>query len=65
MKTLVVQLAHRPWPFVACLLVYLGFIGPALISATNTLAVLAGIGLLVLFAAWGYVLLRHYLRHKE
>jgi hypothetical protein len=65
MKTLVDQLAHRLWPFVVCLLLYVGFIGPELISATSTLAVLAGLVLLALLVAWGYVLLRRGFTHKE
>ncbi|WP_114239596.1 hypothetical protein [Dyella sp. C9] len=65
MKTLVDWLAHRLWPFVVCLLLYVGFVGPALISAVSTVAVLAGLALLVLLVAWGIVLLRHGFTHKE
>jgi hypothetical protein len=65
MKTLVDQLAHRLSPFVVCLLLYVGFIGPELISATSTLAVLTGLVLLALLVAWGYVLLRRGFTHKE
>jgi membrane protein DedA with SNARE-associated domain len=65
MRTLVDWLAHRLWPFVVCLLLYVGFIGPELISATSTLAVLLGLALLVLLVAWGYVLLRRGFSHKE
>jgi len=65
MKTLVDWLAHRLWPFVVCLLLYVGFIGPELISARNTFAVLAGLALLVLLAAWGFVLVRRGVTHKE
>ncbi len=65
MKTLVNWLAHRPWPFVVCLLVYVAVIGPELISAANTPGVLVGLGLLALLAAWGYVVLRRALSHKE
>jgi hypothetical protein len=65
MKTLLDWLAHRLWPFVVCLLLYVGFIGPELISATSTLAVLAGLALLALLVAWGVVLLRRGFIHKE
>ena len=65
MNTLVNWLAHRPWPFVVCLLVYVAVIGPELISAANTPAVLVGLGLLGLLAAWGYAVLRRVLSHKE
>jgi hypothetical protein len=65
MKTLIDRLAHRLWPFVVCLLLYVGFIGPELISATSTLAVLAGLALLALLVAWGIVLLRRGFIHKE
>ncbi len=65
MKTLVDWLAHRLWPFVVCLLLYLGFIGPALISAPSTIAVLGGLALLALLVAWGIVLLRRGFTHKE
>lgn len=56
---------RRPWAFVACLLAYVGFVGPTLISATSTVSVLAGLGLLILLAAWGFALLRRVLSHKE
>lgn len=65
MNTLVDWLAHRPWPFAACLLLYVGFIGPELISAQSTLAVLGGLALLALLAAWGIVLLRRGFTHEE
>jgi hypothetical protein len=65
MKTLIDWLAHRLWPFVICLLLYIGFIGPELISASSTFAVLAGLTLLALLAAWGFVLLRRGFTHKE
>jgi len=65
MKTFVNWLAHRWWLFVVCLLVYVAVIGPELISAARTSAVFAGIGLLVVLAAWGYVALRRVLSHKE
>ena len=65
MKTLVDWLAHRLWPFVVCLLLYVAVIGPELISAASTLAVLIGLVLLALLLAWGYVLLRRGFTHKE
>jgi hypothetical protein len=65
MKTLVDWLAHRLWPFVACLLLYIGFVGPELISAASTTAVLLGLVLLALLVAWGIVLLRRGFTHKE
>lgn len=65
MKTLVDWLAHRPWPFVVCLLLYVGFIGPELISAASTTAVLLGLVFLALLMAWGVLLLRHGFTHKE
>lgn len=65
MKTLIDWLVHRLWPFVVCLLLYVGFIGPELISASSTLAVLAGLALLALLVAWGVVLLRRGFVHKE
>ncbi|MFC4529040.1 hypothetical protein ISN76_18535 [Dyella halodurans] len=65
MKTFVNWLAHRWWPFVVCLLVYVAVIGPELISAARTSAVLVGIGLLVVLVAWGYVVLRQVISHKE
>jgi hypothetical protein len=65
MKTFVNWLAHRWWLFVACLLAYVAVIGPELMSAARTSAVLVGIGLLVVLTAWGYVVLRRVLSHKE
>jgi hypothetical protein len=65
MKLLVDRLAHRLWPFVVCLLLYVGFIGPELISAASTFAVLVGLVLLALLVTWGVVLLRHGFTHKE
>jgi hypothetical protein len=65
MKTLVDWLAHRLWPFVVCLLLYVAVIGPELISAASTLAVLIGLVLLALLLAWGYLLLRRGFTHKE
>ena len=65
MKTLVDRLARRLWPFVVCLLLYVGFIGPELISASSTMAVLAGLLIPALLVAWGIVLLRRGFTHKE
>jgi hypothetical protein len=65
MTTLVDWLAHRLWPFVVCLLLYIAVIGPELISAASTLAVLIGLVLLALLLAWGYLLLRRGFTHKE
>ena len=65
MKTLVDWLARRLWPFVFCLLLYVGVIGPELISAASTLAVVVGLMLLILLLTWGYLLLRRGFTHKE
>lgn len=65
MKTWWYRAIGSPWLLAACTVLYLGFVGPQLISAASTFAVLAGIVLLVLFAAWGYVLLVRHLRQKE
>lgn len=65
MKTLVDWLSHRLWPFVICLLLYVAVIGPELISAASTLAVLMGLALLAVLLAWGYLLLRRGFTHKE
>jgi hypothetical protein len=65
MKTHLDQLTRRLWPFVVCLLLYAGFIGPELISADSTLAVLVGLALLALLVAWGIALLRRASTHKE
>ena len=65
MKTLVDWLAQRLWPFVICLLLYVAVVGPALISAASTLAVVVGLALLALLMAWGYLLLRRGFTHKE
>ncbi|AIF45921.1 hypothetical protein [Dyella japonica] len=65
MKTLVDWLARRLWPYVFCLVLYVGAIGPALISAASTAAVIAGLVLLVLLLAWGGLLLRRGFTHKE
>ncbi|ULU25665.1 hypothetical protein [Dyella terrae] len=65
MKTLVDWPARRLWPFVFCLLLYVGLIGPELISAASTLAVVVGLVVLALLLAWGYLLLRRGFTHKE
>ncbi len=65
MKTFFDWLAHRLWPFVVCLLLYVGFIGPELMSATSAIAELAALALLVLLVAWAVVLLRGGFVHKE
>ncbi len=65
MKALFARALASRWLFALCLLLYVGFVGPQLISATSTFAVLAGLGLLGLLAAWSYRLLRRFLRHKE
>jgi ABC-type Na+ efflux pump permease subunit len=62
MKALLARALDSPWLLAFCVLLYLGFVGPQLISATSTLAVIAG---LVLLAAWSYRLLSRLLRHKE
>ncbi len=54
-----------PWLLAACAVLYLGFVGPQLISAANTYAVVVGLILLVLLAGWGYALFVRRLRHKE
>ena len=65
MKALLARALDSPWLLAPCVLLYVGFVGPQLISATSTLAVIAGLVLLVLLAAWSYRLLRRLLRHKE
>ena len=65
MKALLARALDSPWLLAPCVLLYVGFVGPQLISATSTLAVLAGLMLLGLLAAWSYRLLRRFLRHKE
>lgn len=56
MKRFTRTAAHSPWLFAACAALYLGLIGPWLISATSTLTVAAGIGLGVVLLAWALVL---------
>ena len=65
MKALLARALDSPWLLALCVLLYVGFVGPQLISATSTLAVIAGLVLLVLLAAWSYRLLSRLLRHKE
>lgn len=65
MKTLFSRAADSPWLLLLCLLLYIGFIGPQLISATNTLAVVIGLILFGLLAAWSYRFMRRFLSHKE
>jgi hypothetical protein len=65
MKTLVNWLVHQWWPFAICLLIYIAVIGPELISAASTSAVLVGLVFLAALAAWGHVVLRRVLSHKE
>ncbi|WP_109127368.1 hypothetical protein [Dyella sp. C11] len=65
MKTLVDWLARRLWPFVFCLVLYVGVIGPELISAASTAAVVVGLVLLTLLLAWGALLLRRGFHHKD
>ncbi|MEV8521345.1 hypothetical protein ABZR86_16240 [Dyella marensis] len=65
MKALLARALDSPWLLAFCVLLYLGFVGPQLISATSTPAVIAGLVLLVLLAAWSYRLLSRLLRHKE
>lgn len=65
MKALFARAFASPWLLALCLLLYVGFVGPQLISATNTPAVIVGLIVLGLLAAWSYRLLRRLLRHKE
>ncbi|WNL46047.1 hypothetical protein RKE25_21985 [Dyella sp. BiH032] len=65
MKALFARALASPWLLALCLLLYVGFVGPQLISATDTLAVIVGLIVLGLLAAWSYRLLRRSLRHKE
>jgi hypothetical protein len=65
MKTLLARAADSPWLLSLCIVLYIGFIGPQLISAAATPAVLAGLVLFGLLAAWSYHLIRRVLRHKE
>ncbi|MBU6249347.1 MAG: hypothetical protein KGN77_16520 [Xanthomonadaceae bacterium] len=48
------QRRASPWLFAACVALYLGLIGPWLISAASTLAVAVGIVLLVTLLVWGW-----------
>jgi len=65
MRALFARTLAKPWLFALCLLLYVGFAGPQLISATSTFAVIVGLVLLGLLAAWGYHLFNRLLRHKE
>ena len=65
MKALFARVLASPWLLALCLLLYIGFVGPQLISATNTVAVVVGLIVLGLLAAWSYRLLSRLLRHKE
>lgn len=65
MNTFFERVARSPWLLALCIAVYLGFIGPQLISATNTFAVIAGLILFGLLAVWSYRFLRRVLSHKE
>jgi len=65
MRALFARALASRWLLALCLLLYVGFVGPLLISATSTLAVLAGLILLGLLAAWSYRMLSRFLRHKE
>ena len=65
MRALFARALANPWLFALCLLLYVGVIGPQLISATSTFAVIAGLILLGLLAVWAYHLLNRFLRHKE
>lgn len=48
--------AHSPWLFAACAALYLGLVGPWLMSASSTLAVAIGIGLGIALLAWALLL---------
>ena len=53
------QSRHRRaslWLFAACVALYLGLVGPWLISAASTLAVVAGLILLVALLGWAWQL---------
>lgn len=65
MKTLFERASRSPWLLALCLALYVGFVGPQLISAASTSAVLAGLALLVLLAAWAYRLIRRLIRQKD
>lgn len=65
MKAFVLRATRSVWLFALCAALYLGFAGPWLISAASTPAVLLGLGLFGLLAAWGRALLRHHLHHEE
>lgn len=48
------QRTHGPWLFAACAALYLGLIGPWLISAPSTFAVGCGVVLMVGLIAWAW-----------
>lgn len=48
------QRAQGPWLFAACAALYLGLVGPWLISAPSTFAVICGVLLLVALLAWAW-----------
>lgn len=53
MKPLRCHRGGSHWLFAACALLYLGLLGPWLVSAANTLAAACGIGLLVALLLFG------------
>ncbi|HEY9130796.1 MAG TPA: hypothetical protein VIM98_03485 [Dyella sp.] len=65
MKTSFWSKLDKPWWFAACAVFYIGFVGPRLISAPDSLAVLGGIVLLLLLVAWGYRLFIRMVRRKD
>ena len=48
------------WVVVITIFVYVGFLGPALMSAASDIAVILNLVLLVLLGCWFYVAARHY-----
>ena len=48
------QRAQGPWLFAACVALYVGLIGPWLISAPSTLAVTCGVLLLIALLVWAW-----------
>lgn len=56
MKPILRTLAQSYTLFVVCAAVYLGLLGPWLISAASTLSVLCGLALLMALAIWAFVL---------
>lgn len=47
------------WLFAACVALYLGLVGPWLMSAASTLAVTVGLALLVALLVWAWRLFGH------